>query len=61
MPRMASNSLRRRIARLHLARAKATDGRSVPSKTLLDLLTKLQGMSKEELGEARTWRVGLGD
>ena len=61
MPRMASNSLRRRIARLQLATAKADDGRSGPSSTLLELLTKLQGMSKEQLLEVRAWRAGLGD
>ena len=61
MPRMTSNSLRRRIGRLQLMRAKDSDGRSIPSKTLLDLLTKLQGMSKEQLAEVRRWRVGLGD
>ena len=61
MPRMASNSLKRRITRLQLARAKADDGRSGPSGTLIDLLKKLEGMSKEQLGEVRAWRVGLGD
>ena len=60
MPRMASNSLRRRITRLQLARAKADDGRSGPSSTLLELLKKLEGMSKEQLGEVRAWRVELG-
>ena len=61
MPRMASNSLRRRIARLQLAKVKADDGRSGPSSTLLELLAELQGMSKEQLDEVRAWRVGLGD
>ena len=61
MPRMASNSLRLRITRLQLARAKADDGRAGPSSALLELLTKLQGMSKEQLLEVRAWRVGLGD
>ena len=61
MPRMASNSLKRRITRLQLARAKADDGRSGPSSTLLDLLKKLEGMSKEQLGEVRAWRGGLRD
>ena len=61
MPRMASNSLRRRITRLQLARTKADDGRSGPSKALLDLLNKLEGMSKEQLLEVMAWRVGLGD
>jgi hypothetical protein len=61
MPRMASNSLRRRFARLQLATAKADAGRSGPSRTLLDLLKKLEGMGKEQLLEVRAWRVGLGD
>ena len=61
MPRMASNSLRRRITRLKLARTKAADRRSGPSRTLLDLLQKLESMSKEQLVEVRAWRVGLGD
>ena len=61
MPRMASNSLKRRITRLQIARAKADDGRLGPSSTLLDLLKRLEGMSKEQLGEVRAWRVGLGD
>ena len=53
--------LRRRITRLQLARAKADNGRSSPSSTLLELLAKLQAMSKEQLFEVRAWRVGLGD
>ena len=61
MPRMASNSLRRRITRLQVARVKADDGRAGPSSTLLALLTKLQGMSKVQLLEVRAWRAGLGD
>ena len=61
MPRMASNSLRRRIARLQLATAKADDWRSGPSSTLLELLAELQGMSKEQLDEVTAWRVGIGD
>ena len=61
MPRMASISLMRRITRLQLARAKADDRRSGPSSTLLELLTKLQGMSKEQLVEVRAWRVRLGE
>ena len=61
MPRMASNSLRRRITRLQLARAKADDGRSGPSSTLLEFLKKLDCMSKEQLFEVRAWRVRLGD
>ena len=61
MPCMHSNSLRRRITRLQLARTKADDGRSGPSRTLLDLLKKLEGMSKEQLLEFMARRVVLGD
>jgi hypothetical protein len=58
---MASNSLRRRIARLQLATAKADEAFSGPSDVLLDFLTTLNGMSKEQLAEVRRWRVGVGD
>ena len=58
MPRIASNSLRRRIERLKLMRAKATDGRSIPSKTLLDLIKKLEGMSKEHIIEIKAQLPG---
>ena len=61
MPRMASNSLRRRITRLQLAWTRPDDGRAGPSSALLELLMKLQGMSKEQLLEVRAWRAGLGD
>ena len=53
MPPLASNRLRRRIERLQLMSAKATDGRSVPSKTLLDLINKLEGMTKEHIMEIK--------
>ena len=58
---MTSNRLRHRIGRLQLQRAKTDCGRSIPSKALLALLKDLEGMSKEQLGEVRAWRVGLGD
>ena len=58
MSRIASNSLRRRIERLKLMRVKATDGRSIPSKTLLDLIKRLEGMSKEHIIEIKAQLPG---
>jgi len=60
MPRMVSNNLRRRIGRLQLGRVQADLGASVPSKTLLDFLTKLQDVSKEQLVDFMAWRNEVG-
>ena len=61
MPRMASNSLRRRIGRLQRQTANADDLRSGPSEGLLDLLAKLNAMTKEQLHEVKACCDGVGD
>lgn len=60
MARMAAGSLKRRISCLH-RRTEADDLRAGPSMALLDLLSKLEGMSKEQLHEVKAWRDGVGD
>ena len=60
MPRMASNSLRRRIGRIQRQTANAGYLRSGPSEGLLDLLAKLNTMTKKQLHEVQAWRDGVG-
>jgi hypothetical protein len=60
MVRIVAGSLTRRISRLQLLTG-ADNIRSGPSAELLDLLSKLEGMSKEQLKEVTAWRDGIGD
>lgn len=60
MARYAAGSFRRRISRLRL-RTRNDDLRCGPSTALLDLLAKLDVMSKEQLYEVKNWRDGIGD